>query len=70
MGCWNLPSGPNSNHRLETTVYRPLVCLALRKLTRPGFEGPIECRQCDCNIRSYSEGLDKADLFTLAVRGE
>ena len=25
MGCWNLLSGPNSNHRLETTVYRPLV---------------------------------------------
>ena len=24
MGCWNVISGPNSNHRLETTVYRPL----------------------------------------------
>ena len=23
MGCGNLLSGPNSNHRLETTVYRP-----------------------------------------------
>ena len=24
MGYGNLLSGPNSNHRLETTVYRPL----------------------------------------------
>ena len=24
MGCRNLLSGPNSNHRLETTVYKPL----------------------------------------------
>ena len=24
MGCRNLLPGPNSNHRLETTVYRPL----------------------------------------------
>ena len=25
MGCGNLLSGPNSNHRLETTIYRPLA---------------------------------------------
>ena len=25
MGCRNLLSGPNSNYRLETTVYRPLA---------------------------------------------
>ena len=24
MGCRNLLSGPNSNHRLETTVHRPM----------------------------------------------
>ena len=27
MGCVNLLSGPNSNHHLETTVYRPTVNL-------------------------------------------
>ena len=31
MGCGNVLSGPNSNHRLETTVNRPSVKTATNK---------------------------------------
>ena len=42
MGCRNLLSGPNSNHRLETTVYKPVevaqqlsYCVTIARLLLP-----------------------------------
>ena len=37
MGCGNLLSGPNSNHRLETTVYRPAGRSSGSTFRRPHF---------------------------------
>ena len=37
MKCGNLLTGPNSNHRLETTVFRPSDYLSCRGNQRIGF---------------------------------
>ena len=45
MGCRNLLSGRNSNHRLDTTVYKPLDSNTYVKNVQPQLRLRVECSE-------------------------
>ena len=66
MGCGNLLSGPNSNHRLETTVYRPSDYTTLSTVTGgklqaslPGSPNALNCRVASPRFFFAKESAEK-----------
>ena len=67
MGCRNLLSGPSSNHRLETSVYKPLgyesnlVC-PTKVLSPMRLSEGIPFKTCD-NPQAHNRKLNRANRY-------